>query len=597
MAKKKHKHKHKQSKGEQGRSRIAIFRFIAFSIPLLFFILLEIGLRIGGYGESYPLFIDTPDSPNYLLARPDIIKRYFAKSADIPTVTLETNLFLKEKPKNGLRIILQGGSTAAGFPYGYGASPAGMLDQRLKRTFPDRTVEVINTAMSAVNSYTLLDFVDEIIEQQPDAVLIYAGHNEYLGILGVGSNYTAANSHAANLIFLKIREFRIFQLIQNIVSSFQSKPSKDINDQTLVGRDKRTMMAKVAKDKNIKMDSETYRLGLKQFKENLSLILGKYQKANIPVYLSTIASNLKDQKPFSSLNVNASTKDQLNQIAKQLNTGNDLGGLKKSLSELSKQAFAENNATIHYQLGKIFLAIGDYPASKGHFIAAKENDLLRFRAPEDFNRIIRSLAIQYKANIVDYQSRLSKSSKTGIIGNEFMLEHLHPNLQGYFILSDSFYQKLKEDNIFGNWKHSVSTSVAWKQRPIVPAEEYAGYAKIAQLKSDYPFTSSPQPLTLAKPADWQQQLGIEYFQKKIGWLEMLNRSYAGYLKERNVPMILKTSQIIADALPHNAQANYRVGRQLIQEGEDSLARIYFQRAIREEPENKIFSAAIKKLEH
>ena len=46
--------------------------------------------------------------------------------------------------------------------------------------------------MAAVSSYVLLDFADEIIAQQPDAVMIYAGHNEYLGIGGVGSS----NSHA-----------------------------------------------------------------------------------------------------------------------------------------------------------------------------------------------------------------------------------------------------------------------------------------------------------------------------------------------------------------------------------------------------------------
>ena len=42
--------------------------------------------------------------------------------------------------------------------------------------------------MAAVTSYVLLDFADEIIAQQPDAVVIYTGHNEYLGIGGVGSS-------------------------------------------------------------------------------------------------------------------------------------------------------------------------------------------------------------------------------------------------------------------------------------------------------------------------------------------------------------------------------------------------------------------------
>ncbi|CAM5180859.1 hypothetical protein [Alishewanella longhuensis] len=57
--------------------------------------------------------------------------------------------------------MVQGGSTAAGYPYGMGAALAGMLEQRLRRTFPEQPIEVVNTALSAVNSYTLLDFADE----------------------------------------------------------------------------------------------------------------------------------------------------------------------------------------------------------------------------------------------------------------------------------------------------------------------------------------------------------------------------------------------------------------------------------------------------
>ncbi|WP_019026383.1 SGNH/GDSL hydrolase family protein [Colwellia piezophila] len=202
-------------------SKKRIYQLIALAIPFAFFGLVEGGLRLVDYGREIPLFIDYPQAdnstaPQYLLPRPDVVKRYFPEGSSAPSVTIETNFFLKEKPKKALRIVVQGGSTAAGFPFGYGASIAGMLDYRLKQSFPDRTVEVINTALAAVNSYTVLDFVDEIIEQQPDAVLIYAGHNEYLGILGVGSAYTAANSPAATLLYLKLKNSRIFQLLQNL---------------------------------------------------------------------------------------------------------------------------------------------------------------------------------------------------------------------------------------------------------------------------------------------------------------------------------------------------------------------------------------------
>jgi len=48
--------------------------------------------------------------------------------------------------------------------------------------------------MAAVTSYVLLDFADEIIAQRPDAIVIYTGHNEYLGIGGVGSSFASARS-------------------------------------------------------------------------------------------------------------------------------------------------------------------------------------------------------------------------------------------------------------------------------------------------------------------------------------------------------------------------------------------------------------------
>ena len=66
--------------------------------------------------------------------------------------------FPREKGSDRFRIFVQGESTAAGYPYGFGASVAGMLKQRLQRTFPAQRVEVITTAMAAVSSYAMLDF-------------------------------------------------------------------------------------------------------------------------------------------------------------------------------------------------------------------------------------------------------------------------------------------------------------------------------------------------------------------------------------------------------------------------------------------------------
>ncbi|NND59712.1 MAG: hypothetical protein HKN49_05540, partial [Gammaproteobacteria bacterium] len=154
------------------RRRRRLFTVIALFIPILFFAVVEGGLRVLGFGEDYPLFVPFAAAPGYLQPNPDVVNRYFADPEQAPAVSIDTQFFLAEKAANGLRLFVQGGSTAAGFPYGNNASPAGLLRKRLQLSFPNQQVEVISTAMAAVNSYTLLDFADEIIAQQPDAVLI-----------------------------------------------------------------------------------------------------------------------------------------------------------------------------------------------------------------------------------------------------------------------------------------------------------------------------------------------------------------------------------------------------------------------------------------
>lgn len=547
--------------------RVWLFRFIAISIPVVFFALLEAGLRLSGYGNDFPLFIENPANKHYVLPRPDLVKRYFAEDSAIPGVTMEANFLLKEKPANGLRFFVQGGSSAAGFPYGLGASLAGMLDQRLKLTYPDKHVEVVNTAMAAVNSYTMLDIADEIIEQQPDGILIYAGHNEYLGILGVGSNYTAANSQATTLLFLKLKDLRLFQLAQNVYHSFQtSEPAPDEQSQA-----SRTFMAKVAKHKNIPQNSALYQAGVEQFRTNLTLLLEKYRRAKIPVFLATIASNIADQKPFSSETISP-------KLTKILANFDDVSRNSEDLALLQREARNSNNALLNFRVGQLTRTSDKPELAYEFFNRAKDLDLLRFRAPSETNNIIREATKADGVYLVDVEKRLRERSPQGSIGNNYMLEHLHLNVQGYFLLADTFYQSLKQHNLFGTWRE-IPTPHAWKMRPLLPSEEYNGFAKVQQLMADYPFTDQPSTAVLPRPEDWQQQLGKQYFEKKIDWLKMMQLSLRQYQSEKNNQMANKTLLLMAEALPHDPQINLAIAKGYSQGKQDGLAATYYKRAI------------------
>lgn len=556
--------------------KVWLFRAIALCIPVLFFVILEVALRIGGFGAEFPLFIENPANKNYILPRPDLVKRYFAEGAAIPSVTMEANFLLKDKPENGLRFFVQGGSSAAGFPYGLGASLAGMLDQRLKMTFPNKHVEVVNTAMAAVNSYTLLDLADEIIDQQPDAVLIYAGHNEYLGILGVGSNYTAANSQGTTLLFLKLKELRLFQLIQQIYQLFQSSPEP--KEQTADGKTSRTFMAKVAKHKNIQLGDEIYLTGQNQFRTNLGLLIKKYREAHVPVFVATIASNLADQKPFSSPEISEENKSRLANLEAFNHKSPQNGEFSRQLAELHTLAKDSDNAMLNFRVARVHLAANKSEKALELFIRARDLDQLRFRAPSDTNSVIRDLAAQQHAILVDVEKRLTERSPNGIIGNNFMLEHLHLNVQGYFLLADTFYQALKQHTQFGEWRN-VPTQSAWKMRPILPSEEFHGFAKVQQLMADYPFTDSPSTPKIPRPQGWEQSLGKQFFDKKIDWLGVMRQSLRHYQAEKRTELANKTLLLMAEALPHDPRINLAIAKGYEQGKEQGLAATYYKRAI------------------
>lgn len=556
------------------RSRQLAMWFIMLLIPIASLGIVEMGLRIAGFGKDIPLFIENPAHPDYLLPRPDILQRYF-NAQQLPPLRMEANFFLKQKPADGFRVVVQGGSTAAGFPYGLGASIAGMLDQRLRQTLPNRTVEVVNTSMSAINSYMLLDMADDIIAQQPDAIVIYAGHNEYLGLFGVGSSFSVGGRFITKAYFALYRLALVDALSQLLMPS---KPAAEFSS--------RTFMSQVAGDKQIRLNSSRYEQGIEQFRDNMLALLDKYQRANIPVFISTVASNIADQKPFAS-----TSSLNLETLTEQFGGSQRQSWDKQTLAKLKNTITQSDDANAHFWLAQQYQNVGEFKQAKQLFIQAKELDVLRFRAPEAINKTIRQLADSMdNVNLVDGYAAISKRSRGGIIGSNLMLEHLHPNVTGYFLIADAFYRTLMASPLVQDEQttsHSGNPNVrmnsiedAWKHRPIIASEEYFGYAQIQTLLADYPFSATPQKVALTSPQDPIQRLGYRYFRSEIDWVTMMRQARDIYLSQNNAAMILKTTQLLADALPHDGLVNMQCAELLAAQKRHAEARYYQQRAKR-----------------
>ncbi|MEO1575636.1 MAG: SGNH/GDSL hydrolase family protein, partial [Pseudomonadota bacterium] len=321
-----------------------LFFLIALILPLAFFALAEMVLRVAGIGAYPPLFVPTENVDGYLQPNEAVIHRFFTHFSQAPKVSIDTTYFHETKPDDTLRIVVMGGSSAAGFPYGKWASPAGMLKRRLRRSFPERDIEVISTAMSAMNSYALLDFTDEIIEIAPDAVVIYAGHNEYLGVLGVGSAYSSSQSPRLTRVIQGLRKLNLYRAIETALGRKVDASNAP----------RGTLMARIAGERAIEYQSALYNKGVEQFRSNMSVALRRFERAGVPVYLGTLASNLRDQAPFDggAPGDGASIDRQINDGVAALTAG-DVDAALRALTAAAEKA--PTAADAHFHLGRAYL--------------------------------------------------------------------------------------------------------------------------------------------------------------------------------------------------------------------------------------------------
>lgn len=571
---------------QQGSPRLARLLLVVLA-PLVFLGGLEAALALVGFGGRPPLFIERPGSPGWLETNPAIAQRYFP--GRVTALAIDAIPFHADKPPGTLRLVVQGGSTAAGFPYGRFAGLAGMLDARLEAARPEQRVEVITTAMAAVNSYTLLDFVDEIIEIEPDAVLIYAGHNEYLGIFGAGSALTAQRSRAATRLHLRLGRFRTYQLLDLLIPSAAEQGRAREDEAARAGEARRgTLMAHAATSVEIPLDSPLYQEGIRQFEENLSAILAAYADAGIPVYVATVASNEVDQRPFVGGPLDAAKAEAFETGRREVEAARAAGEAARA-SERAEQWVSRFPAAAEARFVAARLAHerGEREAAREAYRAAKELDRLRFRAPEAINQVVRRAAQAPDVFLVDVQAQLEAQAPLGRVGAESMLEHLHPNARGYFLLADAFYQRLEQEGQLGSPPaHAVATrQQALLDMPLHAIDHLNAAQAVREITNDFPFTAERREVPYPSPRGPVEALAKRVYEEPTAWLEAMESLLQHHLARNELARASVVARVTARSLPDEAAPSRAAAELLVRQGRLREAVRYFERAVAAEPDD------------
>ena len=443
-----------------------IFWVIASLIPFLCIAAVEISLRISGYEkEKQSLFVEAPNSPDYLLANAKFIERYFPSF--VPEIA--PNAFLKEKKPNTFRVFVFGGSSAEGFPYNFYNSFSDQLEQQLLLNTQGLNIEIINLGMTAVNSFVIRDLSPRILAYEPDAVIIYAGHNEYYGSFGAATTqFGFTDSIRLKHTILWLKNLRVYQVLEQLLSwESETNGMTGVPNQDDGIGEQRTMMAKVIQDSNIPLGGDVYNLGIRQFELNINDALTTFKKQEIPIYLGTIASNLKDQKPLTD-------------------------------DSLAMSVFEE---------AQMLYKSGDFTRAFQEFERAKELDGIRFRAPSKINELLRTFSKSEGIELVETQEVLRQASNSGLEDSTLFIDHLHPNDRGHKLMAALFFDALRTH---------PTIERALQPNPIQPPQSISTFEKayaevsIGRLLVGYPFQKG---ISLEEELDAYEHIYQSYLQK------------------------------------------------------------------------------------
>lgn len=357
---------------------------LAVTAPLLAFGVLEVALRLAGFGYDARFFIPDAGGPEgSFRANPRFTERFFPASFGLKPANFRIT---RDKEPEAKRVFLLGESAAMGVPEpGFGMAP--QLEAILRRAYPEDRVEVYNLGVTAINSHSILPIVSQAVDFDPDLLVFYMGNNEVVGPFGPGSAFAgSAPPRAAIRTSLWLKGTRVGQLLERLAYSLGRSASSHV-------REWRGM--EMFAEKAVPYGDPRLEAVYGNFETNLRDMLAVAGNAGVPSVVSTVAVNHADCPPFVP----------------------DVGP-------------GGEDAETYYQRGRQLLSEGRLQEAAPELRHALEGDALRFRADTRINEIIREVAADFEsARLVDAAQSLFPG------GRELFFEHVHLTFEGNYEVS------------------------------------------------------------------------------------------------------------------------------------------------------------------
>jgi len=410
-----------------GRPRLW-FRIVALLVPVIGLVLFELLLRALGVGYPTAFFLRTEVNGRAMfIENQQFSRRYFPPGLER---TPQPVMFPVVKSPDTIRIFVLGESAAMGDPEPAFGFPR-ILEVLLRDAMPGKKIEVINAAVTAINSHVIREIAKDCAGKGGDCWILYMGNNEVVGPFGAGTVFgdqtPGLGFIRANLALKSTRVGQLFDALRFKLGAKSGAPTSWEGMEMFLHQQVAQTDPRLAK---------VY----PHFDSNLRDIVRLGERSGAKVIVSTVAANLKDCPPFASLHRAGLAAAEQSEWTKAYEAGITLekhGNHGAALAEYEHALkIDDQHAELLFRVGLCQSALSRFVGARKSFARARDLDALRFRADSEVNRLITGAAAGHTT--VDAAGLIATNSAHQIAGEEFLYEHVHFNFAGNHLIARAY---------------------------------------------------------------------------------------------------------------------------------------------------------------
>ena len=441
------------------RKRQRLFKLLALACALLPFVICELTLRfldVGatadhddpfvGFSAINPLFELDKDTGIYRTARNR--GRFF-----------NTQEFAQDKPTNTFRTFALGGSTVRGRPYETDSSFPEWLRIELAGRNPESKFESINCGGLSYASYRLVPIVREVLNYDPDLIVVATGHNEFLE----DRTYESIKDRSGLSAWLedKAHSLRTVTFARSLIKGDQNGTNaKQADDgRTVLKGDVDAKLDQASGYASYHYDKEWRARVVDHFDISLRKMVELCNDADVPIVFVRMSSNLRDCPPFKSEHAPDVSAADEQQWQKEFALADRAKKPADALQHYRKcESIAEEHALLAFRIARTLDRLNRADEAAEYYLKAREWDICPLRLTEPLDQALLAVTKDTQTPLVDIRSEIESRAMDGIPGNDWFMDHVHPNITAHQRIGQLLAEKLIEMKVVKDnpdWTPSV----------------------------------------------------------------------------------------------------------------------------------------------